>query len=162
MSEKVTYVFEREFQADVQSVWQAMTTPEKLAHWYGPGVETHIHKFDLEVGGLWLNEMRWGEKSDYSKMEFRELQSPTTLEWRQSSTDKDWNDQPSQMMENWPQFFIVRIELTDKEGVTALRLSMRPDQATKAELACFEAAMSNMDNGWGAGFKLLAEMVESS
>ncbi|WP_245484999.1 hypothetical protein [Ciceribacter ferrooxidans] len=31
-----------------------------LARWYGPEVETVIHKIDVTPGGLWLNEMKMG------------------------------------------------------------------------------------------------------
>ena len=56
MSELPEYVLERIFDAPRELVWRAWTDPELLQHWYGPGVETIIHEFDLKPGGAWLNE----------------------------------------------------------------------------------------------------------
>ena len=51
---ELEYVVEREFDASREMVWRAWTDPELLARWYGPGVETIIHEFDLKPGGSWL------------------------------------------------------------------------------------------------------------
>ncbi len=47
MSESPEFILDRVFNAPRELVWQAWTDPELLHHWYGPGVETVIHKFDL-------------------------------------------------------------------------------------------------------------------
>ncbi len=71
MSELPEYILDRIFDAPRELVWRAWTDPELLHRWYGPGVETIIHEFDLKPGGSWLNEMKWGGNSDFSKMVFR-------------------------------------------------------------------------------------------
>ncbi|MEM8916836.1 MAG: SRPBCC domain-containing protein, partial [Pseudomonadota bacterium] len=98
MSDLPEFVTEREFDAPRASVWRAWTDPELLARWYGPGVETIIHKFDLRPGGLWLNEMKWGEKSDLSRMDFTEVVPTERIVWHHSSTDADWNIISNPMM----------------------------------------------------------------
>ena len=65
MSELPTYILEREFDAPRELVWRTWTEAELLSHWYGPGVETVIHKLDVTPGGVWLNEMKWGGNSNY-------------------------------------------------------------------------------------------------
>ena len=69
MSELPEYVLDRIFEAPRELVWRAWTDPEILHRWYGPIIETIIHKFDLKPGGSWLNEMKWGGNSDFSKIE---------------------------------------------------------------------------------------------
>ena len=49
MAELPEYVIDRIFDAPVALVWRAWTDPELLARWYGPGVETIIHKYDHDV-----------------------------------------------------------------------------------------------------------------
>ncbi len=73
MSELPEYLLDRVFDAPREMVWRAWTGPELLSRWYGPGVETIIHKFELKPGGVWLNEMKWGGNSDLSKMVFQEV-----------------------------------------------------------------------------------------
>ena len=91
MSELPEYISDRIFDAPRELVWRAWTDPELLHRWYGPGIETIIHKFDLKPGGSWLNEMKWGGNSDFSKMVFQEATQLQRLVWHHSSSDSDWN-----------------------------------------------------------------------
>jgi len=59
MSDLPIYVLERVFDAPRELVWKAWTDPKLLPRWYGPNVETIIHRLDVKPGGLWLNEMKW-------------------------------------------------------------------------------------------------------
>ena len=78
MSELPEYVLDRVFDAPREMVWRAWTDPELLHRWYGPGAETIIHKFDLKPGGMWLNEMKWGDNSNFQKVVFQEV-IPTVI-----------------------------------------------------------------------------------
>jgi uncharacterized protein YndB with AHSA1/START domain len=69
MSELPIYVLERVFDAQRELVWKTWTDPQLLPRWYGPNVETIIHRLDLRPGGLWLVEMRMGDKSMYQRAE---------------------------------------------------------------------------------------------
>jgi hypothetical protein len=40
-----------------------------------------------------------------------------------------------------------------------MRLTWVPHEASEAEIACFAAAIDGMGKGWGAGMKLLAELL---
>ena len=51
---------QRIFNAPRDRVWQAMTTPELLAQWWGRGNKLVIEKFDFQRGGHW----RFVEHSD--------------------------------------------------------------------------------------------------
>jgi uncharacterized protein YndB with AHSA1/START domain len=66
MNDLPEYSLGRVFEAPRNLVWRAWTDPKIIQHWYGPGVETVIHEFDLKPGGLWLNEMKWGGNSHYA------------------------------------------------------------------------------------------------
>ncbi|MEP3277666.1 MAG: SRPBCC domain-containing protein [Stappiaceae bacterium] len=165
MSELPQYVHDRVFDAPRDMVWQAWTDPELLARWYGPGVETVIHEFDLRPGGVWRNEMKWGEKSDLSKMTFQEVVPPEKMVWHHSSADEDWNITRNQMMEGWPQVLLTTVTFEEAGEKTNVRLTMVPLDATEAELACFAEAMGNLKFGWGKGFTeidaILAELQQS-
>ena len=49
MSDLPEYILERVFNAPRELVWRAWTDPDVLHRWYGPGVETTIHRFDLAI-----------------------------------------------------------------------------------------------------------------
>ena len=55
MSELPEYLIDRVFEAPRELVWRAWTDPDILHRWYGPGVQTTIHQFDLKPGGTWLH-----------------------------------------------------------------------------------------------------------
>lgn len=159
MSDLPTYILDRVFDAPRDMVWKAWTDPELLARWYGPGIETVIHKFDLKPGGVWLNEMKMGQKSDLSKMVFQEVVPEEKLVWQHSSTDADWNIIANPMMADWPRVLLTTVTFEAAGAQTNVRLTMVPLDATDAEIACFGEAMAGMDNGWGSGYKIIDEIL---
>ena len=124
----------------------------------GPGVDTVIHEFDLRPGGVWRNEMKWGEKSDLSKMVFQEVVPNDRLVWLHSSTDSDWNVTSNPMMPDWPRVLLTTVTFEDAGPKTKVRLTLLPVDATEAEIACFAGMMAGLDNGWGKGFAVQDEM----
>ena len=159
MSELPTYVLEREFNAPREMVWRTWTEPELLARWYGPNVETIVHRLDVTPGGLWLNEMRWGDNSHYQRVEYTEVAAPERLVWLHSVSDADWNVISNPMMENWPLVLLTTVTFQEDGGVTKMRLTWAPHEASDAEIACFAEAMAGMGKGWGAGMDLLADLL---
>ena len=67
MSDVPTYVLERLFDAPRDLIWKTWTDPDLVARWYGPNVETIIHRLDAKPGGLSLVEMKWGEASKFER-----------------------------------------------------------------------------------------------
>ena len=159
MSDTPEYVIDRVFDAPRDMVWRAWTDPELLAQWYGPRVETIIHEFDLTPGGLWLNEMKMGDKSHLSRSEFMEIVPLEKLVWHQSNTDKAWNIISNPMMPDWPRVIATIVTFADAGAKTKVRLVWTPHEATDAEIACFAGAMDGFGKGWGAGFAILDEML---
>ena len=161
MSNNPEYKLERVFNAPRHLVWKAWTDPDYLHRWYGPGADTVIHEFDLSPEGQWLNEMKYGDKSFYQKVIFKEVSEPDKLIWHHhSATDADWNDAPNPMMPDWPALLLTTVIFEDKGDQTNVILTQKPMEATDTELACFEKMMSNMDGGWGSGYKIIDEILE--
>ena len=152
MSDIPEYKLDRVFNAPRELVWRAWTDPDILHQWYGPGVETIIHRYDLKPGGAWWNEMKFGEKSDYSRMDFKEVVPLEKLVWHHASTDADWNVAPNPMMPNWPKLLLTTVTFTEDGGNTKVSLSQIPIDSSDEELACFAEMMSGMDGGWGKGY----------
>lgn len=159
MTDLPQFVTDRTFDAPRALVWRSWTDPDLLARWYGPGVETIIHKYDLKPGGVWLNEMKWGEKSDLSRMDFTEVVENEKLVWHHASTDADWNVISNPMMPDWPRILLTVVTFADQGNQTAVRLTWTPHEATEAEIACFAGAMEGFGSGWGAGFKIIDEIL---
>lgn len=159
MSDLPTYILDREFDAPRDLVWRAWTDPNILHRWYGPNIETVIHAYDLKPGGSWLNEMKFGDNSDFSRMDFQEISPPEKLVWHHSSTDADWNISANPMMPDWPKVLLTTVTFEELGEKTNVRLTQTPLGASEAEIACFTAAMSNMDKGWGSGYAIIDELL---
>ena len=160
MTELPTFVMDREFKAPRELVWQAWTNPKLLSHWYGPGVETVIHEFDLKPDGVWLNEMKMKGGSSYQKMIFKEVIELEKMVWHHCSADADWNVAANPMMPDWPRRLLTTVTFEDKGDVTNVRLTQVPVDATDAEVACFAKMKDGMSGGWGMGYKLVDELLE--
>ncbi len=158
MSDLPEYALDRVFDAPREMVWRAWTDPELLSRWYGPGVETIIHKFECEPGGIWLNEMKWGDNSHLGKAVFQDVVPEEKLVWHQSSTDSDWNIVASPMMPDWPRVMLTTVTFEETGLKTRVRLSWVPFEASDAEIACFSGAVANMGKGWESGFAIMDEM----
>ena len=159
MSELPTYVLEREFDAPGELVWRTWTDPDLLPRWYGPRVDTVIHKLDLKPGGLWLVEMKWDGNSNFQRVEYTEVTPPERLVWLHASADAEWNVAVNPMMPDWPRVLLTTVTFDEVGGKTLMRLTWVPHEATEAEIACFAAAMDGMGKGWGAGMELLEELL---
>jgi uncharacterized protein YndB with AHSA1/START domain len=159
MSDVPTFVLERVFNARRELVWKTWTDPELLSRWYGPNVETIIHRLDVKPGGLWLNEMKMGGKSNYQRTEYTGVTPPEQLIMLQSNSDADWNITSNPMMPDWPRVLLTTVTFEEDEDQTKMRLTWVPHEASEAEIACFAAALDGMGKGWGAGMELLAELL---
>jgi len=159
MSDVPTYVLERVFDAPRALVWKTWTDPDLVSRWYGPNVETVIHRLDAKPGGLWLVEMKWGDTSKFERIEYTEVDPPSRLVWLQSGADADFNVAPNPMMPDWPRVLHTVVTFEAQGDKTKLRLTWTPHEASDAELACFAGAIANLDKGWGAGMALLEELL---
>jgi uncharacterized protein YndB with AHSA1/START domain len=159
MSDLPIYVLERVFDAPRELVWKTWTDPTLLPRWYGPRVETIVHRLDLKAGGLWLVEMKWGGKSNYQRVEYIEVTPPARLVWLHASSDSNWNIIPSPMMADWPRLLLTTVTFEEDGDQTRLRLTWVPHEASAAEIACFAAAIDGMGKGWGAGMDLLEKLL---
>jgi uncharacterized protein YndB with AHSA1/START domain len=159
MSDLPEFVLDRVFDAPRELVWRAWTDPELLPRWYGPNVETIIHQFELEPGGLWLGEMKWGGNSNFSRVVFQEITVPEKLVWHDASADADWNVIASPMMADWPRVIATTVTFEDAGDRTNVRLHWVPFEATDVEIACFAGSVANMGSGWGSGFALMDELL---
>jgi len=65
----------RELNAPIELVWEAWTTPEHIANWWGPnGFTNTISKMDIQPGGEWDLVMHGPDGTDYrNKSVFKEI-----------------------------------------------------------------------------------------
>ena len=110
---------------------------------------------------MWLNEMKWGERSNFQKVIFQEVMEPEKMVWHHySSTDSDWNDSPNPMMADWPRVLLTTVTFEEVGSKTNVRLIWSPFEASDAEIACFTGAMANMGKGWESGCTIMDDLFK--
>jgi uncharacterized protein YndB with AHSA1/START domain len=84
-----TIIFNREFDAPRDLVWQAWTDPKHIVHWWGPnGFTNTIHAMDVRPGGVWRFIMHGPDGTDYpNKIIYREVVKPERLVYDHSGDD---------------------------------------------------------------------------
>lgn len=166
MTDLPVFELERVFEAPREMVWRTWTESELLARWYGPNVETVIHKLDVREGGVWLNEMRHGGGSNRERMDYVEVDPPARLVWLHSIADENWERGGNPQMPDWPRVLLTTVTFEDLGAQTRLRLTWAPHEASEAEIACFANALAGLSKGWSAGMaileEVLAELMEAS
>ena len=74
-------VISREFDAPRELVWEAMTDPEQVIHWWGPrGFTTTIEQMDVRPGGVWKHVMHGPDGANYpNECVFQAVEAPARL-----------------------------------------------------------------------------------
>lgn len=64
-------------------VWEAMTDPQHLPHWWGPdGFTNTVHEISVKPGGVWRYMMHGPDGTDYpNRIVYRELVRPERIEY---------------------------------------------------------------------------------
>lgn len=103
-------VFERTYDAPVETVWQAWTDPEQLKKWWGPeGVSVPECSIELRVGGKFSLVMeagealgpvkgtRWPMESEFTTVEMPTKLVYTTHAWTEGQEDTTGIDQTNEL-----------------------------------------------------------------
>ena len=124
-SQKLVIV--REFNAPIETVWQAWTVEEHYKKWWGPKDYTcPVCKIDLRVGGKYLFCMRSPKGNDYwTTGEYLEVSAPGKLVYTDSFSDENGNPiaPPADISSSGlPENVKVTVVLVEKERKTIMTL----------------------------------------
>jgi uncharacterized protein YndB with AHSA1/START domain len=96
-------------------VWQAITDPAQIPHWWGPrGVTTRVEQMDLRPGGTWrfvMGDEARPEDTFYG--EYREIVPPLRL-----VQTFEWGGMPGH-------YSVETMTLDEQHGQTVLRTHLR-------------------------------------
>lgn len=160
MTETPSFILERRFNAAPELVWKVWTDEKHQSRWYGPGVETVVHKNEMKPGGRWLIEMKSGTWTGYQRADYVEVDAPERLVFLQSMTDADWSVTTPPEMPDWPR--VMRTEVSFRptsDGKTDFRLVWTPHEASEAEVVFFTGVLDAMGQGWSAGMAILDDIL---
>ncbi|MFO0587242.1 MAG: SRPBCC domain-containing protein [Polyangiaceae bacterium] len=158
---KTTFKLSRVLDAPRALVWEALTRPEHLVHWWGPkGMSLEVHCYDPAPGGLFLYSMTMPSgETMWGKWVFREVSPITRLEFVASFSDAEAGITRHPMAPDWPRETLSTIELTEENGRTTVHLTGQPISATELEQRTFEGGIEGMNKGWEGTWSVLDEYL---
>lgn len=160
MNDLPELIIDREFDAPRELVWRAWTEPELLGRWYGPNIETVVHEFNLEPGGVWLHEMKMSKGSSFQKAIFQEVTPPEKLVWHHYSFVNAQGDiVENPMMQDWPAILLTTVTFQEVGEKTNVRLSQLPFESADNQIAGFAKMKDKMSGGWGKGYEIIDTLL---
>jgi uncharacterized protein YndB with AHSA1/START domain len=155
-------VITRTFDAPVEKVWKAWTTPAGIMSWWGPKDFTSpTCKIDFQVGGKYVFSMHGafepgGEEADmYSTGTYKEIVPQSRLAFTDSFSDSEGNVVPPTeygMPDSFPRELEVVLEFKEVGGKTEMTLTHRGIPETK------EGELT--EAGWKESFEKLADSLK--
>jgi len=158
-AENKTLMFERVFEAPRDRVWNAFTTAEQLAQWWGPrGWRTEVKEFDFSVGGHLLYGMTCEDpaqkdfygRTEWAKSMYDAIDAKNSFDYRDFFTDENGT-----VNEGMPTMKI-RMEFTEvAEGTKLVSKTVFPTQE-----AYEQTVAMGVVEGVGQTWDRLGELVE--
>lgn len=146
----------RDFQAPIQSVFEALSNPEALAKWWGPvGYTMTFTIFDFRPGGLCLFKMENEASTMWARFIYGQIINPESVEFTLSFSDEKGGLTRAPFFDHWPLEIHNVISLKEHQGMTTLSIHCYPVHATAEELASFNENKSSFHQGLSASLDKL-------
>jgi uncharacterized protein YndB with AHSA1/START domain len=154
-------VVTRVFDASRELVWNTLTMPEHLEHWWGPkGFTSRVHQLELRPGGNFLYSQRSAEGLELrGKWVYREIVAPERLVFVSSFTDEKGNLVRNPFQPNWPLETLGTSTFTEDRGRTTVTVRMVPINATESEEQTFFEGTKSMEGGFASTWDKLDEYL---
>lgn len=126
-------------------MFEAFANEDALAKWWGP-VEAPIDviSLDFRPGGTFHYKMK-GSQVNYGIFHYREIKRPDSIIWVKPPFEGI--DVPREML--------IKISLSEKDGITTLDLFSEPMHASESETSTFRAITDSMIQGNNSMFDQL-------
>jgi uncharacterized glyoxalase superfamily protein PhnB/uncharacterized protein YndB with AHSA1/START domain len=157
--ENKTVNVKREFDADLELVWEAWTNPEILDLWWAPKPwKSKTKIMDFKVGGRRFYAMVSPEGQEHwSVQKFTSINPKTNFKMSSAFADKDEN--PDLPGSDWD------LNFSEQNGTTTVSITIKNESLARMEKMIemgfqggFTMALSNLDQYIEAKFKLRQEM----
>jgi PhnB protein len=158
---KKNFVITRQFDAPKNLVFQAFSTGEAMAEWWGPAeFETTLIHFDFRPGGLFHYRSEVGGKVMYGRLIYGEIREPDLIEFTSSFSNEKAEAVSSPLMADWPLEIFNSFSFTEVNGKTTITIIGYPINPTEAEYKNFLALQPGVQKGTQSMFDQLQRYLE--
>lgn len=128
--ENKSIYIKREFDANLELVWQTWTTAELLDQWWAPKpyhIETKL--LDLRAGGMWLYAMiSPKDEKMWCKADYKAIETNKLLSWLDAFCDEDGNENTVKPRSLWVTDF------SENNGITTVNITLKHNKAEDIEM----------------------------
>jgi uncharacterized protein YndB with AHSA1/START domain len=153
---KVGLKIVRDFKAPRTLVFQAFSTAEAFADWWGPaGMPITIKQLDFKKGGMLHYKTEGGGQTMWGLFKYGNIVNPDLIEFVNSFSDEDGSICKPPFPIEFPLEISNQITLHENNGITTLTLEGQPLNATPVQEATFYSMINNISEGFAGTFKQL-------
>jgi len=139
----------REFKAPIMLVFEAFSTAEAFAEWWGPaGMPITIKQFEFRQGGKLHYKGDAGGQTMWGLFKYGNIVKPDLIEFVNSFSDEEGNICKPPFPMEFPLEIFNRIKLQENNGITTLTLEGHPINATPEQEATFYSMADNISVGF--------------
>ncbi len=139
----------RDFKAPKSLVFEAFSTAEAFAEWWGPtGMPVSVIHFDFRAGGKLHYKMEGNGQIMWGIFNYRNIVKPDLIEFISSFSDESGKICKSPFPIDFPLEILNILSLEEKNGMTRLTLSGHPINATPEQEATYYSMIENMNQGF--------------
>tara|TARA_R110002020_G_C16226767_1_gene768040 strand:+ start:845 stop:1348 length:504 start_codon:yes stop_codon:yes gene_type:complete len=152
--ENKTIHIKREFDANLELVWQAWTTAELLNQWWAPKpyhIETK--SLDLSVGGMWLYAMvSPKDEKMWCKAVYKNIETTKLLSWLDAFCDESGKENTIKPRSLWTNNF------SENNDITTVNITLKHDKLEDIETMIEMGFKEGLTMALGNLDELLAEL----
>ncbi len=157
-----TITITRTFNAPVEKVFDAFSHSEAIAGWWGAEDNpVAVSELDFRPGGIFHYSMDMMGHRVWGRFQYARIQRPRLLEFVFTFANANTEVVRMPFSEHWPMEVYNRLEFTEKNSQTTIRMTAWPLNATDEEIILFSENGVNMEQGFGASLDRLAFFLRS-
>jgi uncharacterized protein YndB with AHSA1/START domain len=146
----------RDFKAPKSLVFQAFSTAEAFAEWWGPaGMPITVLQLDFKQGGKLHYKMEGNGQTMWGIFKYHNIIAPDLVEFVSSFSDEHGKICKSPFPMDFPLEIFNQMALEENNGITTVTLSGYPINATPEQEATYYSIVENMNQGFAGTFNQL-------
>jgi uncharacterized protein YndB with AHSA1/START domain len=158
---KENFSLTRKFNAPKQLVFQAFTSADALAKWWGPaGTTITVLKLEFKPNGIFHYKTEGMGKTMYGIFRYIKIVEPDMIEWINSFSNERAEVCPAPFDIKFPNEILNHLTLEEENGVTTLQLTGHPVNASPEEEKSYYSLFESMQKGFGGTFNQLEEYLD--
>jgi len=146
----------RDFKAPRSLVFQAFSTAEAFAEWWGPaGMPITVLHMDFKEGGKLHYKMEGNGQIMWGLFKYHKILKPSLVEFVSSFSDESGKICKSPFPMDFPLEIFNQLSFEENNGITTVSLSGHPINATPEQEATYHSILENMNQGFAGTFNQL-------